>query len=226
MALQFIQTDTEQLGADALAHEVIEKIKDGKNVLWLVPGGSNIPISVKIMNAIRAAVTEAELEKLFVTLTDERYGPVGHADSNWQQLIDAGFIFPFNSLPVLFGGSLEDTVKAYGEHTEKLFANADYTIAQFGIGADGHIAGVLPHTIGVASRELAVGYESGALTRISLSLQTLSRLDSAYAFVFGASKADAVHNLHTDMSFDDMPSQILRSLPRAHIYTDQNAIDK
>lgn len=221
MALRFTQTDTDQLGADALAHEVIEKIKDGQNVLWLVPGGSNIPISVKIMNAIRVAVTEAELEKLFVTLTDERYGPVGHADSNWQQLIDAGFIFPFNSLPVLHDSSLEETVIAYGENVKKLFEESDFAVAQFGIGADGHIAGVLPHTIGVESTEPAVGYESGELTRISLSLKMLGTLDSAYAFVFGASKADAVHNLHIDMSLDDMPSQILRALPSAQLYTDQ-----
>jgi len=226
MALQFIHTDSDQLGADALAHEAIEKIQNGKKVLWLVPGGSNIPTAVKIMNSVRTQLSGDELARLAVTLTDERFGPVGHADSNWQQLLDTGFEFPASNVPALFGGSLEETVKTYGENTEKLFADADHIVGQFGIGADGHIAGVLPHTIGVAGKEPAVGYESGALTRISLSLDMLSRIDSAYAFVFGTSKAEGVRNLAADIGIDDMPSQILYEIPSTSIYTDQYIIDK
>ena len=221
MALQFTQTDTPRLGITMLADEVVRHIKGGERVAWLVPGGSNIPVSVAVMDVLCEQLDETQLTKLSIRLTDERYGPIGHKDSNWQQLIDAGFRFTTDSKPVLFGGTLEETVKAYEEDIEALFADTDHIIGQFGIGADGHIAGVLPHTIGVATTDPTIGYQSGALTRISLSLQTLSKLNSAYAFVFGASKAEAVRNLQTDMSLDDMPSQVLKSLPTAHVFTDQ-----
>ena len=37
-------------------------------------------------------------------LTDERYGPVGHPDSNWSQLLQKGFDLPQAKLvPVLTG---------------------------------------------------------------------------------------------------------------------------
>ena len=58
----------------------------GKKVLWLVSGGSNITASVQLMQNLADDLTK----NLTIMAVDERYGLVGHADSNEGQLLAAG----------------------------------------------------------------------------------------------------------------------------------------
>lgn len=206
--------------SEALAKGISTALKKGK-VLWLVCGGSNIPLSVAAMDFVRSEVPFEDLERLTVALTDERYGPVGHADSNWKQLMDAGFSFPSHTIPVLTGKPLEETVTEYARNIAQAFADASKVIAQFGIGADGHIAGVLPHTVGVADTHTICAYDAPPYTRITLTLSALKKVSAAYAFVFGSSKHDMLMRLQNEtVSLADMPSQILKELPQAYLYTD------
>lgn len=209
--------------APILAQRLADELSRGKGVLWLVPGGSNIPLSVSVLALLRSMVAPDQLARLAVTLTDERYGPVGHTDSNWKQLADAGFDFEgFTSAPALTGAFLEETVSRYGARTEELFDQADVVIGQFGLGADGHIAGALPRTVGASSAETAVGYEAANFTRITLTLDTIGTIDAAYAFAFGASKNPVIDGLRSaDLPIEDQPAQILKQMPEAYLYTDQ-----
>jgi 6-phosphogluconolactonase/glucosamine-6-phosphate isomerase/deaminase len=221
MSIEFIKTYTPEPGINALALEIIVHLTSGEKVLWLVPGGSNIAISVEIMKKVAQVLTGNILNNLSIALTDERYGPLGHTDSNWKQLYDAGFVHTGPKTEVLHENMpLEDTVTLYSENIEKLFSSHDYIIGQFGIGEDGHIAGVLPGTIGVASTEAVVGYQSEKFIRISLSLSALAQIHSAYAFVFGESKKNVIDKLHEEADLNEMPSQILKKIPKASIYTD------
>jgi 6-phosphogluconolactonase len=193
--------------------------KPGTKVLWLVGGGSNIALSVAVMQALPAEMTA----NLAVMLTDERYGPVSHPDSNMKQLFDAGFE-PKQAtvVPVLMPDiSLEETAARYEQVIATAFDAATVIIAQFGIGADGHIAGVLPDTPGVASTDAVVGYQSDPFTRVSLTLEALKRSDAAYTFVFGADKKDALEKLTRDVPLSDEPSQILKQIPESYVYNDQ-----
>jgi 6-phosphogluconolactonase/glucosamine-6-phosphate isomerase/deaminase len=222
MSIEFIKTHTPEPGINALALEIIDHLTNGEKVLWLVPGGSNIPISVEIMKTVAQATTGTILNNLSVSLTDERYGPLGHPDSNWKQLYDAGFVHTGPKTEVLHEDMpLEDTVKLYSENIEQLFSSHDHIVGQFGIGEDGHIAGVLPGTIGTTSTEAVVGYQSEKFTRISLTLSTLAQIHSAYAFVFRESKKKVIEKLHTDVDLNEMPSQILKKIPKSIVYTDQ-----
>ncbi len=197
--------------------------KESKKVLWLICGGSNIKISVMTMDVLLGLVSPDELTRMTVTLTDERYGPVGHKDSNWQQLIETGFPFEkVRAVPLLVGLPLAETTKKYGEEISKLFSWADHIVAQFGIGTDGHIGGVLPHTIGVKSQEVTVGYDSQLFIRLSISLMTMQKIKTAFAFVFGESKRDALQKLHDGTDLDELPCRVLKLIPEAYLYTDQN----
>ena len=151
--IRLINTNKPESGIKALADEMISVLKKGKRVLWLVSGGSNIPIAVRVMNMIRTnsladeglSESESTLSNLTVALTDERYGLVGHADSNWKQLEDAGFNFDgVNKITVLKGKPLEETVSDYEKNirkaTDETLADGGSIIGQFGIGTDGHIA--------------------------------------------------------------------------------------
>ncbi len=95
-------------------------------------------------------------------------------------------------IPVLDGSSLNDTVARFGYEVEKAVKSADDIVGQFGIGSDGHIAGILPHSSAVSETSSTCGYESGTFTRITLTPPILKQIDVAYSFVSGASKKAAV----------------------------------
>jgi len=104
-----------------MAARIALALNAGKRVLWLVCGGSNIPVAVETMDAVRSRVGKEELSRLTVALTDERYGPVGHKDSNWEQLTERGFDFTgIATAPVLVGRSLDTTVSEYAMRMKEL----------------------------------------------------------------------------------------------------------
>jgi 6-phosphogluconolactonase len=218
--MHFVQSDGPAAGIAAIRERLIDELTAGKHVLWLVCGGSNIAAEAAIMQAIPADLSQ----RLTVTLTDERYGAVGHKDSNWQQLIEADFdAKAATAMPVLGGKSLEETVADYGARIEELFAKSDSAMALFGIGGDGHIAGILPDS--PAAREttaLTAGYDSPPYTRLTLTFPALQKIDIAYAMAFGPDKRAAIQRLQNeDRALTEQPSQVLKQLPEATIFSDQ-----
>ena len=169
-------------------------------------------------------------EKLAVTLTDERYGNIGHADSNWIQLLQNGFdISAVRALPVLCGLEPKETVIKFGKNYRDLTAWADIIIGQFGLGSDGHTAGVLPDTIGVKDQGTACFYKSNPTSqgygearkydRITLTLKTIRNINIAYVFAFGESKKEIVEKLKKEeISLEEMPAQIMKEIPESYLY--------
>lgn len=208
------------IAAQALLANLMQPLVEGQAVLWLVPGGSNIPIAATVMSQIPTGITA----KLTIMLTDERYGAVGHPDSNALQLKQAGFN-PRGAtfLPVLTGISLGETIRAYAQMAQTQFAAHRTIIGQFGIGADGHIAGILPGSPAATEQQSwACGYRAFNFTRVTLTFPALYRLSAAYAFAYGAAKHDALRHLITEeLPLPVQPAQVLKSIPKAYLYTDQ-----
>jgi 6-phosphogluconolactonase/glucosamine-6-phosphate isomerase/deaminase len=206
-----------------LADKIASELRIGKRVLWLIPGASNIPLAILAMDRIKKSIPAESLADLTVTLTDERFGPVGHADSNWRELLDKGF--PFDSVsnvPVLTGLSRVETTKTFEYSFEEAFRNADVCVAQFGMGADGHIAGVLPHSVGVGSKRSVVSYDAPPYVRVTLTLDAIRKVSVAYAFVFGESKRQIIADLEAKtVPLDDMPAQILKEIAESYLITDE-----
>lgn len=222
--MQFIKTGDLHYCAKVLAARIILEINAGNKVLWLICGGSNLPIAGEAMNLVRAEINTEHLHKLKITLTDERYGKVGHKDSNWKQLMDLGFnTHDIEATPILYNDlGKEEVVSLWGKKVQELYAWADVIVGQYGLGADGHITGVLPHSVGVASTEPAVVYQGGQFERVSLSLNMTKVVSVAYAFAFGEAKRNIVQDLeNTDKSLDDQPAQVLKLIPEAYLYSDQ-----
>lgn len=221
--MQYFFAETPETGRDALATTLADSLEKGLRVLWLLPGGSNVEIAASAMQMLEARVPKATLKNLTVGQVDERFGPVGHPDSNWKQLIDAGF--PFEdvvAMPILTGEGLEETVRRYGNAIEEAYGEAGLIVGQFGIGADGHIAGMLPHSAAVNDTNPAAAYVSDQYTRFTLTPRMLLGIDVAYVFAFGASKKGAIDMLRQkELSFDEEPAQILKKMRRVFFYTDQ-----
>ena len=168
---------------------------------------------------------DVPLDGLAVTLVDERYGVVGHPDSNWHKLIEAGFSLDnAKLLPVLRGEGFDETVASYGDLIALLLENADYRVALMGMGADGHIAGLLP---GVSVRQdeaLVVGYKADDYERLSITPTAIGRLDEVVLVTAGASKWPQLARLKTDIDSADQPAQLLKRVPKVQIYSDDKEL--
>lgn len=83
------QTSSKEHLPAAVANK-LASLLETRNVTWFVSGGSNIALETETLNLLVAQ--QASLENLTILLIDERFGAVGHAESNWQLLLEAGFM--------------------------------------------------------------------------------------------------------------------------------------
>jgi 6-phosphogluconolactonase/glucosamine-6-phosphate isomerase/deaminase len=219
MGLLWSKTSDLGVPIHALRDRLVMELEGGRKVLWLVPGGSNILAVARITRLIPTELTS----RLSIMLTDERYGALAHADSNWLQLEQANWEPKHATLlPVLTGENLAATIKHYSNTFGHAVSDADIVIGLFGIGADGHIAGILPDSTAVRSKELVCAYDSPPYKRLTLTFEAIRKIDAAYAFVFGADKYAALSTLYSqELTLTQQPSQILKQLPEAYIYNNQ-----
>jgi 6-phosphogluconolactonase/glucosamine-6-phosphate isomerase/deaminase len=215
--MKFILDDETVKLQKALVKCLNDELAQNEPVLWLVPGGSNIKVAVKIMGALNPD----NLHNLTIALTDERYGNSGHKDSNFYQLAQAGFdIKNATFTDLLTGENFEKTVEASNAQMAELFAAHKTVVGFFGMGADGHIAGILPHSpAAVKVKAWMIGYNSPPLKRFTLTPFALSHVDIAILGAFGDEKLEPLKNLRDKMlEIADQPAQILRHVPEVYIY--------
>ena len=199
----------EQSLIEDIAHAIVRAAEKGK-VLYLASGGSSLPLSVAALHTVPASLRA----QVTVTLTDERFGPVGHTDSNWQQMREAGFDPDgFVSLEVLREASLTRDASAQ-EFEEKLraaLAHADTVIALFGIGADHHIAGILPRSDAARmSEHFVTAYDAGAYERITITPPVFPNIDKAFVYAKGEAKRESIDSLTLDRSYIEHPNQLIK----------------
>jgi 6-phosphogluconolactonase/glucosamine-6-phosphate isomerase/deaminase len=218
--MELIKVANMEEGAKPLLSRLRTELEANKKVVWLVPGGSNIPLSAAVMKDLPADLTK----NLTIYLTDERFGEVGHPDSNTRQLHEAGFDpKQARMVNVLAAGlSLEETSEQFALSISAAFEAADIVVAQMGMGPDGHICGILPGSPAVDSDKLVVGYVTEQFTRITLTPKALKQyVDVAFVYAFGEPKKAALANLLTEKSLSEQPAQLLKSLPEAYVFNDQ-----
>lgn len=222
--IKYISSKDSAVGERKLADTIISHLNRGERVVWTLPGGSNVPISVSVLKKVREKIKEDALSNLVIMQVDERYGPVGHKDSNWTQLLALNF--PVQNIlthPLLRGLSLEETAKAYSKIVIEEFGKANYIVGQFGMGPDGHIAGLFPNSSGFLSAEAVCGYDhEGTFTRLSLTVPYLSKINEAFVFVFGESKRSAIIRLKKgNESVENLPASIFNLIDTVNFYSDQ-----
>jgi 6-phosphogluconolactonase/glucosamine-6-phosphate isomerase/deaminase len=220
-SLKFVKIIEPKLAADFIAERIIDLLRTGQQVLWLVPGGSAINVAVLAAEQI----AQEPHANLVATLTDERYGEVNHADSNWRQLLAAGFYLPQAKLmPVLTGLDRLATVENWINNLEREFSQADYVLGLFGLGADGHTAGILPHSPAVSARELVSTYDADKFQRVTITPAAIIKLNEAIVWAQGVDKWPALAQLDQLVSLAEEPAQILKKLERLTIFTDYQVV--
>lgn len=204
--------------ADYLAETISRTLKNGQRVLWLVAGGSAMNVAVEAAQKMTAA---DNLENLSISLTDERYGDVGHADSNWRQLEEKGFNLPgARMLPVLDGKDIDETASHYSNLLNSALDASDYSLALAGMGPDGHIFGIKPHSPSVDSHDDVAAYNWDDFSRLTPTLRLLKRLDEVVIYAVGKEKHPQLDMLNKDIPAQDQPAQQLKQLKKVIIFND------
>ncbi len=232
MNLKLRTTNEPEKAAEFVASSILKQLKNGKLVLFFATGGSSIYVCAKITKILKEYPDKNLMKNLTVTLTDERYGPTGHPDSNWQQLLDRGFDLPQAKLiPVLTGDNKEVTIKNFNKILNEELTIEAYKIGLFGIGKDGHTAGILPESVAVNSTDLVCGYDTPTFSRITITPKTIEKLDEIIVWAQGKDKWPVIESLATPTlkevgaptkSVGEQPAQILKKVPLLTIFTNKN----
>ena len=217
--MQFIQTTPEQV-VEHVSNRLTDILGTHGRVLWFVSGGSNISLTVAILNRIPPDLKP----RLAIYLSDERYNEdVEYPESNLFKLAHAG-LTPDGAtvIPVLAPGlSMEEAVERYDNAVTVGLKEASYVFAYFGMGADGHIAGILPASSSVTSTKAVAGYEAADYRRITITPAIFNKIDEAIIVSFGEGKHEALANLHDKkLSVKKQPAQLMKKVPIATVYND------
>jgi len=183
-----------------------------------VSGGS----SFAVFTTLDSILTSEQKKRMHIMLVDERYGLVGHEQSNWNLFADTDLGSYASAHPILVDGkSLETTASDYTE----VVANAlskHRCISILGIGADRHVAGIKPMAElafhNVFDDSLVAGYEAQDFVRVTLTPNALTQIDKQIVFVAGADKQFALANIADGNPLYVAPANILQSLDGVEIY--------
>lgn len=203
---------------DYLFQTIRRHLGNGERVLWLISGGSNIPIAV----AVAEMLSNSPISNLYVSLIDERYGKIGHANENWQQLLDAGFKLPSATLYRPLTGRLRhETAVDFNNWLDNQLSKADYRIGLLGFGTDGHTSGIKPNSPAIQAEDWVTDYKSEDYERITTTFKALRHLDEAVTQAIDPAKSRIVDDLlHRDIPLNIQPVQVLKDIKKSTIYTD------
>lgn len=216
--MKYIYTKTPiEKAATFTAGKIINHLDKGERVLWLLSGGSSLLIAIETSKKLAGI----NLSRLFVTMTDERYGEIGHSNENWQHLINAGLDLPgANLYRPLIGKNIEQTTEKFNDWLADKLQNTDYKFGIFGIGNDGHTAGIKPRSTAVTSTNLATFLIGDDFERITITFNTIMQIDEGVIQVSGKDKKSVIKDItNKTLPLHDQPAQILKIIPGIVLYT-------
>jgi 6-phosphogluconolactonase/glucosamine-6-phosphate isomerase/deaminase len=213
-----VHAESPQPAIDHLVETLTTHLQAGEHILWLLSGGSGAKVCLEVAKRLQ----DQPLENLWVTLTDERYGDVGHADENWQQLLDAGFSLPGATLyRPLNGLDRPQTTAGLASWLKEHIESADYSVGLFGIGPDGHTAGIKPQSPAASSTEWAADFTGEDFERITMTFPAIRDLSEVVTQAMGAEKGPTLRQLlQTDTDLAMQPAQVLKTVKKSTLYTD------
>lgn len=220
--MHYIHTENTERAIDAIVQVLRLHLSKNKKIVWLLSGGSGAKVCLEVAKQLE----DIPLQNLSVTMSDERYGDVGHADENWQQLLDSGFSLPGASLyRPLQGLDRQQTTMLFATWLKEHIEAADYAIGVFGIGSDGHTAGIKPHSPAVEATEWATDFTGADFERVTMTFLAIRALDEAITQAMGSDKAVTINELlHSDADLASQPAQVLKMVKKSTLYTDYKEV--
>ena len=205
--------------AGLVASHILARLEQGQRVLWLLSGGSGGKVCLEASQML----VGHDLSCLYVTMSDERYGPLGHPDENFAQLTESGLSLPGATLyRPLDGSSREQATERFAEWLATTSANVDHRFAVLGIGEDGHAAGIKPSSPAVTSTALAASFDGEDFQRITVTPKFMRTLDAAIVQAYGAPKHAVIEQLLTgEDDVESFPASVIRDIPNVIVCSDK-----
>ncbi|GAY18341.1 6-phosphogluconolactonase [Mycobacterium sp. shizuoka-1] len=186
----------------------------------VVTGGGT---GIGLLEHVRAHGAAIDWPNVHVYWGDDRFVPAEDAERNDKQArealldhvdIPAANVHPMAPSDGEFGDDLDAAARGYAD---VLAATAEpgeptpvFDVHLLGMGGEGHVNSLFPHTPAVAeTRRLVVGVEDSPKPpprRITLTLPAVTRSREVWLVVSGAAKADAVAAAIGGASADEVPA--------------------
>jgi 6-phosphogluconolactonase/glucosamine-6-phosphate isomerase/deaminase len=189
----------------------VDILPKNDKILLLLSGGSAIDFGVRLARVL------ASSNQLVIGQIDERYGPIGHPDSNWPK-IDSLLPADYIKLPILTGQDVDQTTTRYITNINQLASDGYKIISVLGLGADSHTAGILPKSPATRSSELFSHYIGPDYSRITATNRLLTKAMITFVWAVDPSKKAAVDLLSSELSIYKYPSQVFKQLECCTIY--------
>lgn len=224
--MKIINFPTKELASE-VAESVGSALKENKETLLLVSGGSSLEVLEHIDTNLLS-------EKVTLSVVDERFS-MDPGVNNFSGLEKTKF----------FDGCLEKGCAIVGTRIHKgeslTMASMNFetqlrrwkevnpkgvTVALLGMGADGHTSGIKPLSERIfgdlfLDPEWVASYDDGEYLRFTTTLTFLrEEIDRAIVYVKGPEKKEAVENLDKDLKLHQMPAQIFKEMKDVTVYTD------
>ena len=186
---------------------------DGIARLVLTGGGAGIGLLERIRE-LEAADPRIDFSRVHIFFGDDRNVPVDHEDSNEGQARDA--LLNHVDIPEanihgigLDGGDMEEAARAYEQLIEEL-APKGFDIHLLGMGHEGHINTLFPHTDAVRESERLVMAVTDSpkppAERVTLTLPAVRRAEQVWLLVSGEDKAQAAKAIVDRANPEDWPA--------------------
>ena len=186
---------------------------DGIARLVLTGGGAGIGLLERIRE-LEDADSRIDWSRVHVFFGDDRNVPVDHEDSNEGQARDA--LLNHVDIPEanihgigLDGGEMEEAARAYEQLIEEL-APKGFDIHLLGMGHEGHINTLFPHTDAVRESERLVIAVTDSpkppAERVTLTLPAVRRAEQVWLLVSGENKAQAAKAIVDRADPEDWPA--------------------
>ena len=191
---------------DRLADVIEAAITDRGRALIVLTGGGN---GIALLHRLGEHADRIDWRKVQLFFGDDRFVPADDPDRNEKQARDALLgridIPPanVNAMPPAggeFGDDLDAAARGYQDvlaaHAEPGQPTPDFDVHLLGMGPEGHVNSLFPHTPAVReTTRLVVGVPDSPKPpprRITLTLPAVRRSREVWLLVSGAAKADAV----------------------------------
>jgi 6-phosphogluconolactonase/glucosamine-6-phosphate isomerase/deaminase len=199
---------------EACTTTIQEALKSNKDIVWLLSGGSCIELEVQISKILTPN------NNITVLLVDERFGGVGHNESNWAKLVVAGFCFDkFRSHATLTGQDISTTTNNMCIKLDEMVRSKVEIFAVIGIGSDGHTAGLLPSTQALDSKRLYDHYFTEAFERLTITPLFFQYIDHAIVYTEGNIKLTLLQELiESGQDFHQKPMHLLKKCKNVLLY--------
>ncbi len=232
---------TGALAARAIADSFVslaEASIDARGRFTIALSGGQTPRPLYTMLATREYSDQVDWSHVHVFFSDERCVPPEHQDSNYHMarlaLLD-NVPLPISHIYRIHGETPPEQAAVAYERTLREFfgrresgGGARFDLALLGVGTDGHVASLFPHSEALLDVEhwvTAVHAEHLDSWRVTLTPQALNAAQNVYFFVTGDEKAEIIGRIHSPNE-DAEPLPVNSIRPRSgsvRWYVDQAA---